>query len=105
MKLFSFFSFIFVTLLPLQTLHAEPIKIDGISAIVDSKPILESDIQNRFQIVKDRVPGGVMTDNIHRQIQNQMIDEALQVNYARKIGMRVSSTDVDNAILGVAFKI
>jgi len=102
MKLFSFFSFIFVALLPLQTLHAEPTKIDGISAIVDSKPILESDIQNRFQIVKDRVPGRVMTDNIHRQIQNQMIDEALQVNYARKIGMRVSSTDVDNAILGVA---
>ncbi|GGN15823.1 MULTISPECIES: peptidylprolyl isomerase [Marinomonas] len=102
MKLFSFFSFMVVTLLPLQTLHAAPTKIDGISAIVDSKPILESDIQNRFQIVKDRVPGGVMTDNIHRQIQNQMIDEALQVNYARKIGMRVSSTDVDNAILGVA---
>jgi peptidyl-prolyl cis-trans isomerase SurA len=102
MKLFSFFSVILFALIPLQTLHADPIKIDGISAIVDSKPILESDIRNRFQIVKDRVPGGVMTDNIHRQIQNQMIDEALQVNYARKIGMRASNSDVDNAILGVA---
>lgn len=89
-------------LIPLHSLHAAPTKIDGISAIVDSKPILESDIQNRFQIVKDRVPGGIMTDNIHRQIQNQMIDEALQVNYARKVGMRASSSDVDNAILGVA---
>jgi peptidyl-prolyl cis-trans isomerase SurA len=102
MKLFSFISFILFTLAPLQTLHAEPTKIDGISAIVDSKPILESDIESRFQIVKDRVPGGVMTDNIHRQIQNQMIDEALQVNYARKVGMRASSSEVDNAILGVA---
>ena len=102
MKLFSFFSYILLALMPLQMLHAAPTKIDGISAIVDSKPILESDIESRFQIVKDRVPGGVMTDNIHRQIQNQMIDEALQVNYARKVGMRASSTEVDNAILGVA---
>lgn len=102
MKLFSFFSLILFAFTPLQTLHAEPTKIDGISAIVDSKPILESDIQNRFQIVKERVPGGVMTDNIHRQIQNQMIDEVLQVNHARKVGMRAPSSDVDNAILGVA---
>jgi peptidyl-prolyl cis-trans isomerase SurA len=102
MKLFSFFSFILLALMPLQMLHAAPTKIDGISAIVDSKPILESDIVSRFQIVKDRVPGGIMTDNIHRQIQNQMIDEALQVNYARKVGMRASSSEVDNAILGVA---
>ena len=86
----------------MQSLHAAPTKIDGISAIVDSTPILESDIQSRFEIVKERVPGGIMTDNIHRQIQNQMIDEALQANYARKVGMRVSSSDVDNAILGVA---
>ena len=102
MKLFSFFCYILLALMPLQTLHAAPTKIDGISAIVDSKPILESDIVSRFQIVKDRVTGGVMTDNIHRQIQNQMIDEALQVNYARKVGMRASSSEVDNAILGVA---
>ncbi|MCB5161025.1 peptidylprolyl isomerase [Marinomonas algarum] len=102
MKLLSLIPFIFAALTPLQTLHAAPEKIDGISAIVDSKPILESDIQSRFQIVKDRVPGGIMTDNIHRQIQNQMIDETLQVNYARRVGMRASSNEIDNAILGVA---
>ena len=99
MKLFSF---ILLTLIPLQTLNAAPIKIDGIVAIVDSHPIFESDIQNRFQIVKDRVPGGIITDNIHRQILNQMIDETLQANYARKIGMRASSSDIDRAILGIA---
>ena len=102
MKLFSFFSLILLTLVPLQTLQAAQTKIDGIAAIVDSQPILESDILNRFQIVKDRVPGGVMTDSIHRQVLNQMIDEVLQVNYARKIGMRASNSDVDNAIIGVA---
>ena len=102
MKFFFYITFSRFLLAPLQTLQAEPTKIDGISAIVDSKPILESDIANRFQIVKERVPGGNMTDNIHRQIQNQLIDEALQANYARKVGMRVSSSEVDNAILGVA---
>ncbi|MFT2097356.1 peptidylprolyl isomerase [Marinomonas sp. 2405UD66-6] len=102
MKLFSFLFFTALAVTPLQTLNAAQTKIDGIAAIIDSAPILESDISNRFQIVKDRVPGGVMTDNIHRQILNQMIDEVLQVNYARKIGMRASSSDVDQAILGVA---
>ncbi|TYL47117.1 peptidylprolyl isomerase [Marinomonas sp. IMCC 4694] len=102
MKLLSFFSVVLLSLTPFQAIQAAPIKVDGISAIIDSTPILESDIQGRFQIVKDRIPGGIMTDNIHRQIQNQMIDEALQVNYARKVGMRASSSEVDNAILGVA---
>lgn len=102
MKLLSFFSVVLLSLTPFQAIQAAPIKVDGISAIVDSTPILESDIQGRFQIVKDRIPGGLMTDNIHRQIQNQMIDEALQFNYARKVGMRASSSEVDNAILGVA---
>ncbi|MBJ7537006.1 peptidylprolyl isomerase [Marinomonas transparens] len=104
MKLFSFFSFIILMFAPLQAIQAAPTKIDGIVAIVDSKAILESDIQTRFEVVKERIPGGIMTDNIRRQILNQMTDEALQVNYARKIGMRASSSDVDNAILGVAQK-
>lgn len=102
MKLFYFLTLILFTLIPQQTLYAAPTKIDGISAIVDSKAILESDIASRFEIVKDRVPGGIMTDNIHRQILNQMIDETLQANYASKVGMRASSSEVDNAILGVA---
>jgi len=80
MKLFSFFSLILLTLVPLQTLQAAQTKIDGIAAIVDSQPILESDILNRFQIVKDRVPGGVMTDNIHRQILTQMWTTPLLVS-------------------------
>jgi len=47
------------------------LKIDGISAIVDSKPILESDIKNRFQIVKNAFPlWRYDGSNIHRQIQN-----------------------------------
>ncbi len=102
MKLLSFFTLILLTVVPATWLHAAPIKIDGISAIVDSQPILQSDIENRFEIVKERIPGGVMTDNIYRQIQNQMIEETLQVNHARKVGMRAPSSDVDNAILGVA---
>lgn len=81
---------------------AEPVKIDGLAAIVDSRPILDSDVRTRFQVVKDRVPGGVLTTTIHRQIVTQLIDEALQVNYARKQGIRASSQEVDSAILTVA---
>ena len=81
---------------------AEPIKIDGLAAVVDSRPILDSDVTARFQVVKDRVPGGVLTDSVHRQIVNQLVEEALQVNYARKQGIRASTQEVDKAILTVA---
>lgn len=81
---------------------AAPQKLDGLAAIVDSQAILESDIDSRFEVVKDRVPGGIMTDTIHRQILNQLIEEALQINYAHKQGIRASNTEVDNAILNVA---
>ncbi|MBM6551509.1 peptidylprolyl isomerase [Marinomonas ostreistagni] len=82
--------------------QAAPQKLDGLAAVVDSRPILDSDVNARFQVVQDRVPGGVMTDNIRRQILNQLIEEALQVNYARKQGIRVSSQEVDEAIMNVA---
>lgn len=82
--------------------QAAPQKLDGLAAVVDSRPILDSDVEARFQVVQDRVPGGVMTDNIRRQILNQLVEEALQVNYARKQGIRVSSQEVDEAILNVA---
>ncbi|WP_067095471.1 peptidylprolyl isomerase [Marinomonas atlantica] len=81
---------------------AEPVKIDGLAAVVDARPILESDVDARFQVVKDRVPGGRLTDTIHRQIVNQLIEEALQVNYARKQGIRASTSEVDQAIMSVA---
>lgn len=102
MKLFSYLSAIVLMCTIFQAAHAEPKKIDGIVAIIDSKAILDSDISTRFQVIKERIPGGQMTPNIRRQILNQMIDEALQANYARKIGMRPSSSEVDKAILGVA---
>ena len=81
---------------------AAPQKLDGIAAIVDSKAILSSDIDNRFKVIKDRIPGGVLTENIRRQILNQLVEEALQVNYARKQGIRASNSEVDRAILNVA---
>ncbi|SBT16673.1 Chaperone SurA precursor [Marinomonas gallaica] len=81
---------------------AEPVKIDGLAAVVDARPILDSDVNARFQVVKDRIPGGILTDTIHRQIVNQLIEEALQVNYARKQGIRASTSEVDQAIMGVA---
>lgn len=79
-------------------------KIDGISAIIDSKAILESDITTRFNIIKDRVPNGQMTDNIRRQILSQMINETLQANYANRLGIRISDQEVNKAILNVAAK-
>ncbi|MEL0636211.1 peptidylprolyl isomerase [Marinomonas sp. TI.3.20] len=102
MKIFSLILSLALFIAPFQSLQAAPQKLDGIAAIVDSQPILDSDIQARFNVVKSRIPGGQMTPNIHRQILNQLIDETLEANYARSVGMQISSDTVDKAILGVA---
>ncbi|RDL44431.1 peptidylprolyl isomerase [Marinomonas piezotolerans] len=81
---------------------AAPQKLDGIAAIVDANAILDSDITARFDVVKDRVPGGILTSSIRRQILNQLVEESLQINYARKLGIRVGNSEVDKAILNVA---
>jgi len=77
-------------------------KIDGIVAIVEAQPILSSDLKTRFSIIKDRVPGGVMTDNVRRQVLTQMVEEVLQANYAEKLGIHVNNQELSDAILNIA---
>ncbi|TDO98195.1 peptidylprolyl isomerase [Marinomonas balearica] len=85
-------------------LNAAPKLLDGVVAIVDSHPLLESDIKTRFQVIKDRIPGGVLTDGIRRQILNQLIEETLQLNYGERLGIRIPQKNTDAAILNVAQK-
>ncbi|MCZ2721163.1 peptidylprolyl isomerase [Marinomonas sp. 15G1-11] len=92
-------------LAPFQTSFAAAEKIDGIAAIVNSDAILESDIETRFRIIRDRVPNGIYSADIRRQILTSMIDEYIQSNYANRAGIRVSASDVDRAILSVATKL
>ncbi|TPE54955.1 peptidylprolyl isomerase [Maribrevibacterium harenarium] len=91
-------------LLSVSPVQSAPVKLDGIAAIVDAKPILESDIQTRFLVIRDRIPGGALTADIERQILNQLVEEALQANYARKQGIQISRAEVDNAIMNMANK-
>ncbi|WCN12412.1 peptidylprolyl isomerase [Marinomonas mediterranea] len=85
-------------------LFAAPKLLDGIVAIVDSQPLLESDINTRFQVIKDRIPGGVMTAGIRRQILNQLIEETVQINYGKRLGIRIPQENTDAAVLNVAQK-
>ncbi|OUR67386.1 peptidylprolyl isomerase [Marinomonas sp. 42_23_T18] len=100
----KFFTLICSSLVMVSSFSFAATKIDGISAIIDSKAILESDIRTRFSIIKDRVPGGIMSDNVRRQILTQMINETLQVNYADRLGIRISDQETNKAVLNVAAK-
>lgn len=77
-------------------------KVDGIVAIVENQPVLSSDLQARFNLIKDRVPSGIMTDDIRQQILTQIVDEVLQANYAQKLGIHVSEQELSNAIMNIA---
>ncbi len=100
----KFFTLICSSLVMVSSVSFAATKIDGISAIIDSKAILDSDIRTRFSIIKDRVPGGIMNDNVRRQILTQMINETLQVNYADRLGIRISDQETNKAVLNVAAK-
>jgi len=100
----KFFTLICSSLVMVSSISFAATKIDGISAIIDSKAILDSDIRTRFSIIKDRVPGGKMNDNVRRQILTQMINETLQVNYADRLGIRISDQETNKAVLNVAAK-
>jgi peptidyl-prolyl cis-trans isomerase SurA len=98
------FTLICSSLMIISNISFAATKVDGISAIIDSKAILESDITTRFSIIKDRVPGGQMNDNVRRQILSQMVNETLQINYADRLGVRISDQETNKAVLNVAAK-
>jgi peptidyl-prolyl cis-trans isomerase SurA len=88
-----FFAFIFLNFFSLfSPVFAKEILIDRIAAVVNTEPILLSEVEERLQIEQKKDPITLL------QALNQMIDQKLQVQAAHKRGLSVSDGEARQAL-------
>jgi peptidyl-prolyl cis-trans isomerase SurA len=96
---------------PVASWGADPADLrpgDYIIAVVNSELVTAGEVQLRMQSVqrdagrsKARLPPD---DQLRKQIIDQLIDERVQVTYARETGVKVDDADVDRAMANVALQ-
>ncbi len=85
--------------------HAAPIVMDEIAAIVDDDIIARSEIENRLATIKAQAanPASLPPDNaLREQIIERLIVEKLQLQVARRAGIRVSDSELNDAMRRIA---
>jgi peptidyl-prolyl cis-trans isomerase SurA len=84
----------------------QPAMIDRIVAVAEDDIILQSDLDQAMQSVKQQYASNPQQlppdDVLERQVLNRLILMKLQVQHAQEQGIRVSQNDVSNAIANVA---
>ncbi|MBI1823195.1 MAG: peptidyl-prolyl cis-trans isomerase [Nitrospirae bacterium] len=73
-------------------LLAKEILIDRIAAVVNSEPILLSEVEGRLEIERQKESTSLM------QLLNQIIDQRLEIQAARKKGLSVTDSEVQAAL-------
>ena len=87
------------------SLSAAPIVMDEIAAIVDEDVVTRSEIDNRLKTIKAQAknPAALPSDRILReQIVERLIIEKLQLQVARRAGVRVSDAELNDAMKRIA---
>ena len=85
--------------------HAAPIVMDEIAAIVDDDIIARSEIENRLATIKAQAanPASLPPDNaLREQIIERLIVEKLQLQVARRAGIRISDAELNDAMRRIA---
>lgn len=78
---------------------------DYIVAVVNQEPITYTEVDKRVsRIQESSAPGTRLPafDELRRQVLDALIDEKVQVSYARVVGMNVSDAELDQAIENIA---
>lgn len=87
----NFFIILFI-LLNCSPTPAKEILIDRIAAVVNTEPILLSEVEERIQDQKDKSSLNIL------KLLNQIIDQKLQIQAAHKKGITVSDAEVHQAL-------
>jgi len=89
-----------------QRIADEPRPGDYIVAVVNQELVTAGEVQQRLQRVRQdaaRSGAKLPPDNVLRQqILDALIDERVQVTYARESGQRVDEAEIDRAVANVA---
>lgn len=78
---------------------------DYILAVVNQEPITHTEVDKRVARITDTAPAGTRlppAEELRKQVLDALIDEKVQVSYARTIGMDISDAEVDGAIENIA---
>ncbi|MEY4765299.1 MAG: hypothetical protein RI907_1972 [Pseudomonadota bacterium] len=81
--------------------------VDYIVAVVNQEPVTHTDINKRVARLREqlagqsgaRMPSGA---ELRQQVLDSLIDERVQVSYAKASGVDVSEAELDNTIEGIA---
>jgi len=107
MRIFSFFSLIFL-LLPAPQLAAKStvIPLDKIIAIVDDNIITQIELNERVYLISQQIQqqGGSLPpqDKLRKQVLERLIVEKLQLEMAKKTGIRINDEMVNNVVANIA---
>lgn len=86
-------------------LSGAPRTTDYIVAVVNQEPITHTEVDKRVQRVIDSAPANARlpgAEELRRQVLDALIDEKVQLSYARNLGMGVSDAELDTAIENIA---
>lgn len=84
-------------------LHAAPIQIDRVAAIVDESIIMQSELNNRVESVKRQMGGQLPPDNILRpQVLERLILENIQLQMAERGGVQITDQQLTDTIKRIA---
>lgn len=103
---FNCLALAFTALLALPALAQESIPIDSIVAVVNDDVILRSDLDQSIKTIVARIETEGRTlppmDLVEKQVLENLIISRLEIQRARETGIRVSDSDIDNALMAVA---
>ena len=97
--------FMTITLLSLQA-HAKIELLDRVIAVVDSGVVMESELNKRVKEIVDRLrqsntelpPLSVLEE----QVLERLITEEIQMQIAERAGIKISDTELNKTLLGIA---
>ena len=87
------------------SLSCMPTTSDYIVAVVNQEPITHTEVDKRVTRIQESVPAGTRLppmDELRRQVLDALIDEKVQLSYARNMGMGLSEAELDTAIENIA---
>lgn len=95
-----------ITLMVLTTTGAlaKPVLIDRIAAVVDNDVIMVSELELRVDTIRKQTPDARLPQLslLKKQVMERMIEDSIQMQRARQIGLRITDEQLNAAIQRIA---
>ncbi len=105
-KLFALIIAVYAGLAGIGNAHAQPIPVDKIVALVDDDVVLQSEFDVRWVQVEEQISKATgpvpPTEELRKQVLDQIIIEHLQLQMANRAGIRVDDNQLNTAMNTIA---